>query len=86
MPGILTSAFSRPSSSCEAETPAGTGQRPARGVGEVKGTAQPLGSLAKGKQVSRYWDAYRQVLVTNLRSFAFVSEDTQGQAVEVGPS
>lgn len=63
--------------------PVGTGQRPSRGVGEVKGASQPLGALTKGKQVSRYWNAYRQVLVTNLRGFAFVSEDRHGEPIEV---
>ncbi|MEJ7666751.1 MAG: hypothetical protein WKG07_48205 [Hymenobacter sp.] len=28
--------------------------------------------------MSKYWDRYRQVLVTNLRQFAFVAEDAAG--------
>ena len=55
------------------------GALPERGAGEVKGPAESLDKLLAGKQVSKYWDKYRQVLVTNLRQFAFVAEDAQGK-------
>ncbi|TGE20117.1 type ISP restriction/modification enzyme [Hymenobacter elongatus] len=50
------------------------GALPERGAGEVKGPGEALDKLLAGKQVSKYWDKYRQVLVTNLRQFAFVAE------------
>ena len=43
------------------------GQTPSRGVIEVKGTGDDAWVTAGGKQVSKYWGMYRQVLVTNLR-------------------
>lgn len=46
---------------------------PERGAGEVKSPAEPLDRLLAGQQVSKYWGRYRQVLVTNLRQFAFVA-------------
>ncbi|MGY3087340.1 hypothetical protein ACVWYF_000366 [Hymenobacter sp. UYAg731] len=55
------------------------GALPERGAGEVKGPGESLDKLLAGKQVSKYWDKYRQVLVTNLRQFAFVAEDAHGQ-------
>lgn len=42
-------------------------QAPDRGAGEVKGPAESLAPLLAGKQVSKYWARYKQVLVTNLR-------------------
>ena len=56
-------------------------QHPSRGAGEVKGVDEDLGSLATSDQVSRYWETYRQVLVTNLRGFAFVTEGVHGQPI-----
>ena len=58
------------------------GALPERGAGEVKGPAEPLDELLAGKhvkQVSKYWERYRQVLVTNLRQFAFITEDEHGK-------
>lgn len=55
-----------------------SGALPERGAGEVKSPAESLDKLLSGKQVSKYQARYHQVLVTNLRQFAFVAEDAQG--------
>ncbi len=34
-------------------------------------------------QVSRYWDKYRQVLVTNYRDFVLVSQDDDGRPINL---
>jgi len=68
--------FERPADGSPIERRAGA--LPERGAGEVKGPADSLDKLLAGKQVSKYWDRYRQVLVTNLRQFAFVAEDADG--------
>ena len=54
------------------------GQVPERGVVEVKGVEDHAWLTAKSEQVSRYWDRYRLVLVTNLRDFALVGADGSG--------
>ncbi len=54
------------------------GQIPARGVMEVKGTSQDVLVIARSAQVRKYWEKYRQVLVTNLRDFVLVGEDADG--------
>ena len=38
---------------------------------------------AAGEQVSRYWDRYRLVLVTNTRDFVLVGEDAAGRALRL---
>lgn len=68
--------FERPAEGSAVERRAGA--LPERGAGEVKGPGESLDKLLAGKQVSKYWDRYRQVLVTNLRQFAFVAEDAAG--------
>ena len=55
------------------------GQTPERGVVEVKSADEELTLTATGEQVSRYWERYRLVLVTNLREFALVGEDAAGR-------
>ena len=52
------------------------GQMPERGVVEVKAPDDDAWLTATGDQVSRYWDHYRLVLVTNLRDFVLVGKDT----------
>ena len=54
------------------------GQVPERGVVEVKGVADDAWVTAGSDQVSRYWDRYRLVLVTNLRDFVLVGADGVG--------
>ena len=38
---------------------------------------------AAGEQVSRYWNRYRLVLVTNTRDFVLVGEDAAGRALRL---
>src|SRR5260370_31260072 len=59
------------------------GQSPSRGVLEVKGTGEDAWVTADGKQVTRYWGKYRQVLVTNLRDFVLVGQDPEGKPVKL---
>ena len=54
------------------------GQVPERGVVEVKGVGDDAWLTAGSDQVSRYWDRYRLVLVTNLRDFVLVGENGVG--------
>ena len=54
------------------------GQVPERGVVEVKGVGDDAWLTAVSDQVSRYWDRYRLVLVTNLRDFVLVGADGVG--------
>jgi hypothetical protein len=56
----------------------GFSQKPARGVLEAKPTGQDIQSLARSEQVRRYLDEYGQVLVTNLREFMLVTQDSVG--------
>ena len=60
-----------------------SGQKPERGVGEVKPLADDAWLTASGDQVGRYWDGYRRVLVTNARDFVLMGEDTSGQPVRL---
>ena len=55
------------------------GQVPERGVVEVKSANEDAWLTAASAQVSRYWERYRLVLVTNTRDFVLVGEDTTGQ-------
>jgi Type ISP C-terminal specificity domain/N-6 DNA Methylase len=59
------------------------GQIPSRGAVEVKPTSDDAWVTADGEQVTRYRGKYRQVLVTNLRDFVFVSQDAFGQPVKL---
>ena len=59
------------------------GQVPERGVVEVKGVGDDAWSTAESDQVSRYWDRYRLVLVTNLRDFVLVGANGVGGPVEL---
>lgn len=77
--GLFTAdQFQKPS---DAEPP--PGQLPARGVIEVKPTKDDAWTTADGKQVSRYWGKYRQVLVTNYRDFILVGQDAEGRPAEL---
>ena len=55
------------------------GQVPERGVVEVKSAQDDAWLTAASAQVSRYWERYRLVLVTNTRDFVLVGEDPAGQ-------
>jgi REP element-mobilizing transposase RayT len=61
------------------------GQKPARGVIEVKSTKDDAWVTADGEQVSRYWGSYRQVLVTNYRDFVLVGQDAEGNPAKLQP-
>src|SRR6266478_5157536 len=51
------------------------GQLPARGCIEVKSPGEDALVVARGEQVRRYLNRYRQVLVTNYRDFVLVALD-----------
>ena len=54
------------------------GQLPECGVVEVKPPGDDAWLTAESDQVSRYWQRYRLVLVTNTRDFVLLGEDSQG--------
>ena len=54
------------------------GQTPERGVVEVKPPGDDAWLTVESDQVSKYWDRYRLVLVTNLRDFVLLGEDDKG--------
>jgi len=58
-------------------------QVPSRGVVEVKSPKDDAWRTADGKQVTKYWGQYGQVLVTNLRDFLLVGKDSDGNAVKL---
>ena len=57
------------------------GQTPERGVVEVKAPDVDTKAQPVRDQVSRYWERYHLVLVTNLREFELVGQDTAGEEV-----
>jgi hypothetical protein len=59
------------------------GQIPSRGVIEIKPTRDDAFVTAEGKQVSRYWDRYGQVLVTNYRDFVMVGCNQHGRSTKL---
>ena len=56
------------------------GQMPERGVIEMKPVADDAWLKARSDQVTRYFEAYRLVIVTNLRDFLIVGEEPNGRA------
>ena len=59
------------------------GQIPECGVVEVKFAGDDAWLTAEGDQVSRYWNRYRLVLVTNTRDFVLVGEDAAGRPAKL---
>ncbi len=59
------------------------GQLPESGVVEVKPVGDDAWLTASSEQVSRYWDRYRLVLVTNTRDFVLIGEDATGSPVKL---
>ena len=59
------------------------GQTPDRGVVEVKSAGDDAWLTAAGPQVSRYWDRYRLVLVTNTRDFVLLGADPSGRPIRL---
>ena len=54
------------------------GQIPECGVVEVKPVGDDAWLTAESDQISKYWDRYRLVLVTNTRDFVLLGEDVAG--------
>ena len=59
------------------------GQTPERGVVEVKTADDDAWLTADSAQVSRYWNRYRLVLVTNTRDFVLVGENPAGRPAKL---
>ena len=59
------------------------GQTPECGVVEVKPSGDDAWLTAEGEQVSRYWNRYRLVLVTNTRDFVLLGSDTNGNPAKL---
>jgi hypothetical protein len=59
------------------------GQMPERGVIEMKGVADETWLTADTRQVSKYFGAYRLVIVSNLRDFLIVGEGPKGEATKL---
>ena len=59
------------------------GQAPECGVVEVKPAGDDAWLTAESSQVSRYWDRYRLVLVTNTRDFVLLGEDAEGKPAKL---
>ena len=59
------------------------GQVPERGVVEMKGVADETWLTAKSRQVSKYFGAYRLVLVSNIRDFLIIGEGPEGLATKL---
>ena len=59
------------------------GQTPERGVIEMKAVDDDTWVTAESDQVSRYWNCYRLVLVTNTRDFVLVGEDEAGRPAKL---
>ena len=60
-----------------------SGQKPERGVIEVKPVEEDAWLTAASEQVAGYWQGYRKVLVTNARDFVLVGKDDHGQPVRL---
>jgi hypothetical protein len=56
---------------------------PARGAVEVKSPADDVRQVARGEQVTRYLEKYRQVLITNLRAFVLMGLDEDSHPMEL---
>ena len=59
------------------------GHSPERGVIEVKSADDDAWLTADSAQVSKYWDKYRLVLVTNTRDFVLLGEDASGKPAKL---
>ena len=59
------------------------GQSPERGVIEMKPVKDDAWLTADTKQVSKYWNAYGLVIVTNLRDFLILGKDEHGKVAKL---
>ena len=62
---------------------ASQGQKPERGVVEVKPATDDAWLTAESSQVSGYWEHYKLVLVTNTRDFVLLGEDASGNPAKL---
>ncbi len=76
--GLYVKRRSSGSRSKAGNKPSGS-DMPERGVVEVKPFDEDAWLTAESDQVSRYWERYRLVLVTNYRDFVLLGENAQGQ-------
>ena len=84
--GTAGGRTSRPRTLCrqaDAARQATRGAASRRRRGEVKPVGDDAWLTADGDQVSRYWDRYRLVLVTNIRDFVLLGEDAQGRPAKL---
>ena len=58
-------------------------QLPERGVVEVKPVGDDVHAAAASDRVTRYWERYRLVLVTNYRAFILVGRDQSGRRINL---
>ncbi len=56
---------------------------PERGVIEIKSTKDDIQKIINSEQVIRYWEKYRQVLVTNYCEFVLIGQDNNGDRIEL---
>ncbi len=56
---------------------------PSRGVIEVKSPSEKMQSIIESEQISRYWDRYGLVLVTNYRAFSLIGRTPSGDPVKL---
>ena len=61
----------------------GKARAPECGVVEVKPTGDDAWLTAEGDQVSKYWNKYRLVLVTNTRDFVLLGQDEAGRPAKL---
>ena len=61
----------------------GQGPLPECGVVEVKSADDDAWLTANSAQVSKYWELYRLVLITNTRDFVLLGENSQGNPVKL---
>ncbi len=59
------------------------GQPPSRGAIEVKPTHDDTWLVADTSQVSKYWNKYHLVLVTNYRDFLLIGQDSAGRPAKL---
>ena len=85
--GAAGGRTSRPRTLCRQADAGGAGNArdsfPKAAVVEVKPVGDDAWLTADGDQVSRYWDRYRLVLVTNTRDFVLLGEDAQGRPAKL---
>src|SRR5258708_1214879 len=77
-----TDQFPKHNSPKQSLTPA-EGGVPSRGVIEIKSASEDAWVVADGKQVTKYWGRYNQVLVTNYRDFVLVGRDAENNQVKL---